>query len=161
MGSRGTKRTVNVSNDLRQRPYPPRGLDPVAKSAWNQLCDDLESQGTLVKTDRNILEIYAKTYSLWQRCFDQLVEQGLTTGGRAEAEPDDGDESDPAEAQAVADAARLYLNPVAGLFNALSQKLHRILLDCGLSPATRKVGDAPPSAAWAGVPGVGGGSGQL
>jgi P27 family predicted phage terminase small subunit len=98
------------------RPTPPRDLDPVAKEAWRSLCDDLEEQGTLVKTDRKLIELYATTYALWDKTYKQLATQELSMGTED----------------------RKFINPLANLFNVLSTKLHRILLDCGLSPTTRK-----------------------
>lgn len=130
MGKRGTKKRLPAQVRAGQRPHAPRDLDPVAKAAWDSLCDDLESQGTLVKTDRKLIEMYAKTYSLWDRCFRQLGNEPLATPESVETEIEGKILS------AVPD--RRFINPLANLYLGLSQKLHRILLDCGLSPATRQ-----------------------
>jgi len=116
MGKRGPKKKIGSVPLESGRPVMPSGLSAAAKRAWVSICDDLEAQGTLVKTDRKIVELYARTYALFLRTEDQLAEEALSLGSEG----------------------RKFVNPLANLYTTLEGRLHRILLDCGLSPTTRK-----------------------
>jgi P27 family predicted phage terminase small subunit len=97
-------------------PTPPNDLDPVALSAWESVCDDLKEQGNLVVSDRKLIELYARTYSLMKKAEDELETEDLNL---------------------VAANGRAFINPAANVQQTCISRLQRILNDLRLSPVTR------------------------
>jgi P27 family predicted phage terminase small subunit len=123
MARRRTTQDPLPVNPSSTRPAPPRHLDKSAKAAWASLCDDLESQGTLVRTDRKLIELYATTYAQWSAMSAQLESEPFTYGTDQ----------------------RRYINPLVPATERLSDRLKRLLIECGLTPRTRKSAPAADS----------------
>jgi P27 family predicted phage terminase small subunit len=115
MGKRGRKKVMG--SVLRsERPICPPDLDNEGKKAFKSLCDDLADQGTLCKTDKKMILLYANKMSLYIKATKQLSEESLTTEANG----------------------RKYINPLVPHINILSRELRTLLSDCGLTPQTRK-----------------------
>jgi P27 family predicted phage terminase small subunit len=97
------------------RPTPPAHLDAEAKKAWTSLCDDLEAMGTLVRTDRKLIELYAMCCADLVHMRKQLASESYTTG-----------------------TDRKFINPLVPACDTLKNQLRRLLLDFGMSPSKRK-----------------------
>lgn len=143
MSRRGPKPKLPTKEKTGPRPYPPKDLDSVAKRAWDSLCDDLESRGNLLKSDRKLLELYARTYSLWSRTLDTLASQELATPDVVTTTECNG-----VTLTTTSPPDRRFLNPLANLSITLSGRLRQILLDCGLSPSTRKGDSSDADSPW-------------
>lgn len=97
-------------------PAPPDELDADAQKHWKSLCDDLESAGTVEKTDRKTIALTAQTMAMLARVETELASSELTS---------------------VADNGREFINPRCGLYTTLVQSLTKLLRELKLTPATR------------------------
>lgn len=100
----------------KNRPEAPKYLDKIAKEAWKSVCDDLEAQGTICKTDRKLIALYAETFSFFRRVSTQLANEELNL---------------------TCENGRKFINPLAGQYTVLVGRLNKLLSDLGLSPRTR------------------------
>lgn len=98
------------------KPVAPIDMDNIAKDQWTKIVKALDTQGTLSSTDASIIEVFAKTYSLWHRLSIDLAGQSSSSVGK------DG---------------RIYANPLIGSVAVLSSKLASILSLLDLTPCKR------------------------
>lgn len=50
--------------------------DPIANAEWQSTCDHLSSMNLLAKTDKTVLELYAITYSKWNKANENVRKYG-------------------------------------------------------------------------------------
>lgn len=97
-------------------PEPPDDLDETALEAWDSVIEDLELEGRLLKTDRKIIELYARTYSVFIKIDSQLAEEPFTS---------------------MKDDGRSFINPLLNTRDMYSGRLNAILNSLQLTPKTR------------------------
>jgi P27 family predicted phage terminase small subunit len=117
-----------------ERPTPPVEVknDKVALKAWNRICDCLEANNNLAKSDYDLIELYARTYSRWQRAELELLTQPLTV---------------------LSDAnGRTFAHPLCAIINDALSKLNTMLDRLGLTPSKRQKRKADDGEDWDGVP---------
>jgi P27 family predicted phage terminase small subunit len=146
LGKRGPKSKAGRATAEPSRPYAPRGLDDDAKSAWDSLCDDLESAGTLDKTDRHLILLYVRTYVLWVKVDAELTAQCEAMLGQSF--PIVARSQTELESQPADDEGPEFPHKLAKLHLSLTARLRQILLDCGLSPSTRPARQESPGGFW-------------
>lgn len=120
MATRGPKPKDSIpSSAYSGRMIAPSDLDDVGKQAWEKVVADLRTTGTLHKTDTQLIALYARTYSLFNRTELELANATLT----------------------IDSSGMVRLHPLANLYSTLVPRLRQILSDLGLSPKTRKVNE--------------------
>ena len=87
--------------------------DKIASDAWDRICGLLSEMGVLSQSDEMALELLAVAYSSWRRALDRIREGEETAEG------------------AVYSAAAVRECREA------SDKIVRLLIECGLTPAAR------------------------
>lgn len=58
------------------RPRCPSHLSAIAKTAWKNVCNDLEQMKLLTSTDAKTLELYCTSYAEWRAATDQIKKHG-------------------------------------------------------------------------------------
>lgn len=105
--------TANVKEEY---PSPPDDLDQLGKEAWDSICNDMLSQGSLNHNDRKLIELYARTYSLLRRAEASLAKEELSL---------------------LCHNGRRFINPLTNVIATCTNRLQAILSDLRLNPITR------------------------
>lgn len=114
--TKGPKKSRDKVTAPKGHPLPPEDLDEMGRLAWRSVCDDLDAQGTLTKTDAKLIELYSREYSLFRKIEAQLEQDPLYS---------------------VADNGRMFVHPLLGQRSTVTGRLNKILNDLRLSPLTR------------------------
>ena len=116
-GNRG-KRPINENEPEPKVEIPrkPKTLQGVAAEEWYRITPELSKLGLLTKIDRVALELYCQLYSYWVDACSKVKSKGMVI------ESENGG---------------MYQNPYLGIANKCTEKMHKMLCEFGMTPASR------------------------
>lgn len=111
-------------------PEPPGFLDALERRRWFEIGRDLDRLGVLAKTDGGTLALMVVARVRWERATAKLRKEGEVL-----------------ERDNPSGGATKYRNPIAIAAEKAWQQYRAMLMECGLSPASRaKIAPLVPSA---------------
>lgn len=108
-------------------PEPPKLLTGRARAAWDRIGPELEKMGVLTTVDGVALELLCDAYAEWVAARDVIRRQGSTFSSKTQ------------------DGRKVIKpHPAVRIASEAWRRVHRMLLEFGLTPASRsRVGRVP------------------
>jgi P27 family predicted phage terminase small subunit len=130
MANRGPKirtaaNTARVAGVVSVRSVAPEYLSERARAEYSRLVDDLDGAGKLAGTDPRVIELAAMNYDLGRSAYDQIQADGCTV---------------------ESDRGNLAEHPAVKTLNAATIRYKAIMVELGLTPASRKAAAAGQAA---------------
>jgi len=97
-------------------PSPPRHLNKLAVEEWNRITPILENLGLISNPDRAALAAYCQAYARWARAETVVEAEGIIF---------------------VAKNGYKSPHPAVGIANVAMDKMHKFLIEFGLTPSSR------------------------
>jgi P27 family predicted phage terminase small subunit len=98
-------------------PIPPDTLDEIGLKEWKRILPTIKAMGILTLADGDALALYCRAYSRWKQALSNLDDEGMTI---------------------IGPRLGLIENPSLRIAERAEDAMRRILLEFGLTPASRQ-----------------------